>query len=846
MKKSQTEKKISTEEEPNFDEKTPHIFSLKNVKNRIASKKIFIPLKKSPIERFNSIKRRSFRKKNTVANNNINNSTSNNYAINNYTNRVIKVYQKKKIPVPKQNNSSKGKELYNKNYYFNYKNYLTTNNTIIDYNNKENNLSINNYYINNLNNNDILSHEHLSTNINKNETKIIQSKQKIRKNATSNQKNCGNKNSQNSSNKKLNYKKIDMFKILKNKTKKAERIKKVNNININVNNINNINGNNIFIGGLNEFSYSLNKNNDTNYLKQLNFDQPTKYDKCVSENMNSLKILLARTNISTINYVKSSKKSHKAINTDKIDKNPFNNKFIPKNKNKETKEIKEIKETKEIKKIKENSILEKKICYNKIKPKVLSPNGLNRRNKYLYGLLEQEKLYYNFRSDEKENKSIDFHKTKNFNIELNPKNMSPKTKNITFGELNKNFDLSNFNANIINYKNSNFNNHNNENTNKNFISNDSTTIFNYTNTEIISQAETCKEDKENEISSSQLNEYINEYKIRNKKTLINKNTNLKNENSLINKLKIKFGGFLFYSINTNFKILLMEFIDKKTLLILSSVNKEFYKNIRIIMYNYFYDKIINSKKYMFNIFNNINKLCSNELKSKTLLDLKIKYNILRNSNSSYNEIILKDIIRTFPNDPSFGVGSTNYKKLYNILISYSNFNKKIGYAQGLNFIVADSIFLFKNEENVFLFLDGLINRFGMYYYLGIENQNLEIKLKEFSNILKKYCPEFIGYLTKKLLNHEFFSTGWLLTLFSNSMNRHKLYTTWCFMYIFGWKFFYCFVIQVILFYGKDIYNMDEFKLSHKMKELLKDKKFFNDYNEIIRKTLIFMTNNITL
>ena len=840
MKKSQTEKKIKTDEDLNSEEKNPHIFSVKNVKNRISSKKIFIPLKHSPIERFNSIKRRSLRKKNTIATPNINNNSPNNYSINNYTNRVIKVYQKKKIPIPKQNNFSKGKELYNKNNYINYKNYLTTNNTTVDCNNKENNLSINNYYINNLNDNDILSHEHIATNINKNESKLTQPKQKIRKNTTSNQKNYPIKNLQNSSNKKVNYKKIDMFKTLKKKTKKVDRIKKMNNININVNNINNINGNNTVTGGLNEFC-NLNKSNDTNYLKKLNFDQPNKYDKCESENMNSFKVLSNGADISTINYVKSNKKSHKVINTDKNDKNPFTNKFIMKNKNKE---IKETKETKN------NSMLDKKVRYKKIKPKVLSPNGLSKRNKLLYGLLDQEKQFFNFRSDEKENKSIDFNKIKDLNVEFNPKSISPKIKNITFDAFNKNYDSlnynSNSNSNILNYNKSNDVSNNNENANKNFASNDSTTIFNYTNTEIISQTETDKDDKENEISSFQLKEFINESKTTSSKIVNFKNPNIKKESTLINKNKIKFGGFLFCSMNTNFKMLLMKFIDKKSLLILSSTSKEFYKNIRIKMYKYFYDKILNNKQYMFNIFNNICKLCSNEIKSKTFVDLKIKYNILKNSISSYNEIILKDIIRTFPSDPSFEVGSMNYKKLYNILVSYSNFNKKIGYAQGLNFIVANSLFLFKNEEKVFLFLDGLINRFGMYNYLGIENYNLEAKLKEFSNILKKYCPEFIRYLSIKLLSHEFFSTGWLLTLFSNSMNRHKLYVTWCFMYIFGWKFFYCFIVQLLLFYGKDIYNMDEFKLSHKMKELLKEKKFINDYNEIIRKTLKFMNNNIIL
>jgi hypothetical protein len=78
------------------------------------------------------------------------------------------------------------------------------------------------------------------------------------------------------------------------------------------------------------------------------------------------------------------------------------------------------------------------------------------------------------------------------------------------------------------------------------------------------------------------------------------------------------------------------------------------------------------------------------------------------------------------------------------------------------------------------------------------------------------------------------------------MERDKLFICWCFMVIFGWKFFYSFVIQLLLFYKKNLLEIDETKLSTEMKEILKGKQFIKDFNEIIRNTLIFMLNNIVL
>ena len=66
------------------------------------------------------------------------------------------------------------------------------------------------------------------------------------------------------------------------------------------------------------------------------------------------------------------------------------------------------------------------------------------------------------------------------------------------------------------------------------------------------------------------------------------------------------------------------------------------------------------------------------------------------------------------------------------------------------------------------------------------------------------------------------------------------------MIIFGWKFFYSFIIQIILFYENRLMKINEGKLSKQMKELLKSNVFIKDFNNIMKNTLDFMEKNIVL
>ena len=320
-----------------------------------------------------------------------------------------------------------------------------------------------------------------------------------------------------------------------------------------------------------------------------------------------------------------------------------------------------------------------------------------------------------------------------------------------------------------------------------------------------------------------------------------------------NNNKVKLINLLIYKKDkeeNKIKMCIEKFLDFKSLLQLSSTNRAFYRNVRFFLFKYVYNKSIGpntnrneQKAFISKIILSLFKYCS--IKKKSKKELKYLYSSYK-TKSKYDMEISKYLTRTFPKDKSFSKDSQNSKKLYNVLTCYSNYNKSIGYAQGINFMAAIAICMFDKEEISFLFLDSLINRFELNNYLSINNKNLIDKLSHFSKYLNKYIPDIISFLDRHDINHGFFSHGWILTLFSNSMKKEYLIYTWAFMIIFGWKFFYSFVIQILLWYKKDIFKANINLLCAKMKNILSDDDFGKNYKNIIRNTFSFMNKYIAL
>ena len=257
------------------------------------------------------------------------------------------------------------------------------------------------------------------------------------------------------------------------------------------------------------------------------------------------------------------------------------------------------------------------------------------------------------------------------------------------------------------------------------------------------------------------------------------------------------------------------------------LSKNIYKKIKPLIYQrissiiFKYNENNNTKnkikKYLMKNNSSLMKL------SSTILHKKYTDLIFENNNK-YDVDIRKDLTRTFPDNILFKYGNTYYNKLYHILTAYSNFNKNIGYIQGLNFLAANIIYFFEDEIDEFVFLDAIIHKFDFNKILdkNLNNNFFVKKLEKINLLLMKKLPKLNKFLSNIKLNFDFFITNWILTLFSDSIDTEYLTIIWDFMGIFGWKFFEYFVLNVFILCENSILNSTQNNLTYIKKNIFRN------------------------
>ena len=314
--------------------------------------------------------------------------------------------------------------------------------------------------------------------------------------------------------------------------------------------------------------------------------------------------------------------------------------------------------------------------------------------------------------------------------------------------------------------------------------------------------------------------------------------------------------YLFYKIleSDTFLKLFLSFGDKDIELVnkMSLLSKTIYKKIKPFIYEKISELIYKYSR---------DKNTKNKIKKYTMIKnspfLKISPVILRKkytdlvfeNNNKYDTEIKKDLTRTFPDNILFKYGNEYYNKLYHILTAYSNFNKNIGYVQGLNFLSAHIIYFFEDEIDEFTFLDALIQKFDLDKILDKNCKNnkfYEKKLENLCSLIIKQIPTLHIFLVDLKLNLDFFLTSWILTLFSDSMENQFLSIVWDYMLIFGWKFFNYFILNILTLFEKDILNSKQNNLTYLKKNMLRNDKFKNNFRKLIKDTMQKCINDISI
>ena len=133
-------------------------------------------------------------------------------------------------------------------------------------------------------------------------------------------------------------------------------------------------------------------------------------------------------------------------------------------------------------------------------------------------------------------------------------------------------------------------------------------------------------------------------------------------------------------------------------------------------------------------------------------------------------VIIKDLDRTFPLCQFFREKYGNgQRKLYKVLLSYSKYNKNVGYVQGMGFLAA--VFLiYMDEESSFYMLHSLMKKYkleGLYY----DNfPDLKKKCFVLLNMQKKYINKLYNIFQRDGIVPTMYASSWFISLFARTVD----------------------------------------------------------------------------
>ena len=157
--------------------------------------------------------------------------------------------------------------------------------------------------------------------------------------------------------------------------------------------------------------------------------------------------------------------------------------------------------------------------------------------------------------------------------------------------------------------------------------------------------------------------------------------------------------------------------------------------------------------------------------------------------------IKKDLARTYPSSQFFKDEKIRLK-LKNVLRAFSNYEPKIKYFQGMNFIVG--FFLYHCEEHVaFWLFVSIMEEYNLRDLFMKGFPGLSTHVKKVESILQKQYSNLYEDLNKIGVKYEIFMMEWLYSLFSSLIPLELQIDFYKGFFSQGWKFFYKMCVSVL-------------------------------------------------
>jgi len=206
-------------------------------------------------------------------------------------------------------------------------------------------------------------------------------------------------------------------------------------------------------------------------------------------------------------------------------------------------------------------------------------------------------------------------------------------------------------------------------------------------------------------------------------------------------------------------------------------------------------------------------------------DVQEIYKGLSQVPSSYDEVILRDVGRTLPQEELFR-SEKGQSALFRVLHAVAVHHEDVGYVQSLNFIVATLIKVFPDDEAlVFSSTQSLLFRHSLVDFYRPGFPKLGVALWQFDRLVEGFLPRAHAALVQHGITAEFYAMQWFLTLFASDLPQKVVARIWDRFLVVGWQVIAQIALALIAEVEDELCNLEECAAMTLLKKFVAQRRF---------------------
>lgn len=148
-------------------------------------------------------------------------------------------------------------------------------------------------------------------------------------------------------------------------------------------------------------------------------------------------------------------------------------------------------------------------------------------------------------------------------------------------------------------------------------------------------------------------------------------------------------------------------------------------------------------------------------------DLMDQYRIFLTLSAPTEQIILRDVHRTYPAHENFQAGGSSslLDSLFKVCKAYAVYDEEVGYCQGLSFLVA-ALLLHMPEEQAFCVFARIMQNYGLRDLFRNNFDELYLKFYQLEHLLEDNMPDLYQHFNKIGIEPFTYASQWFLTVFT--------------------------------------------------------------------------------